>query len=57
MKGAIVKYDGPETLHHDVAQDSGLPSFGYDRVMRAPHNAEGHFLSLRSPLDGLPVAG
>jgi len=26
MKGAIVKYDGPEPLHHDVAQGSDLPT-------------------------------
>jgi hypothetical protein len=25
--------------------------------MRVPHNAEGHLLSLGSPLDGLPVGG
>jgi len=48
-KWAIVNYEAPETPHHDVAQ--GV----CDRVMRAPHNAEGHLLSLRSPLDGLPV--
>jgi hypothetical protein len=49
MKWAIVKYEAPETPHHDVAQGA------CDRVMHAPHNAEGHFLSLGSPLDGLPV--
>jgi len=27
------------------------------RVMHAPHNAEGHLLSLRNPLVGLPVGG
>jgi hypothetical protein len=45
MKWAIVKYEAPETPHHDAAQ--GV----CDRVMHAPHNAEGHFLSLGSPLD------
>jgi hypothetical protein len=25
--------------------------------MHAPHNAEGHFLSLRCPLDGLALGG
>jgi hypothetical protein len=61
MKGAIVKYDGPETLHRDLAQGSGLPSFVCDRVMQAPHNAEGHLPGLGESLvspsgtDGLCV--
>jgi hypothetical protein len=51
MKGAIVKYDAPETLHHDVAQ--GV----CDRVMHRPHNVEGAFLSLGRSLNGVAVSG
>jgi hypothetical protein len=49
MKGAIVKYDAPETLHRDVAQ--GV----CDRVMHRPHNVEGAFLSLGRSLNGVAV--